>query len=69
VRAELYELDTEIGTNFYDEVIGPEFRSAARGVFARHSYLDLMKRNEQVEMRWSAICAGASPASTWKSPR
>ncbi len=49
VRAELYELDTEIGTNFYDEVIGPEFRSAARGVFARHSYLDLMKRNEQVE--------------------
>jgi len=49
VRAELYELDTEIGTNFYDEVIGPEFRSAARGVFARHSYIDLMKRNEQVE--------------------
>jgi regulator of protease activity HflC (stomatin/prohibitin superfamily) len=49
VRAELYELDTEVGQNYYDEVIGPEFRSAARGVFARHSYIDLMKRNEQVE--------------------
>ena len=49
VRAELYELDTEVGTNFYDKVIGPAFRSATRGVFARYSYLDLMKRNEQVE--------------------
>jgi regulator of protease activity HflC (stomatin/prohibitin superfamily) len=49
VVSELYELDTEVGLNFYDEVIGPEFRSAARGVFARRSYLDLLKRNEQIE--------------------
>jgi regulator of protease activity HflC (stomatin/prohibitin superfamily) len=49
VRSELYELDTEVGTNFYNEVIGPAFRSATRGVFARYSYLDLMKRNEQIE--------------------
>lgn len=46
---ELYELDTEVGLNYYDEVIGPEFRSAARGVFARRSYIDLLKRNEQIE--------------------
>src|SRR5215471_9012736 len=49
VIAELYELDTEIGTDYYKEVIGPEFRSAARGVFARHSYLELLRKNEQIE--------------------
>jgi regulator of protease activity HflC (stomatin/prohibitin superfamily) len=49
VVAELYELDTEIGPNYYDEVVGPEFRSAARGVFARHSYVDLAKKNEKIE--------------------
>jgi regulator of protease activity HflC (stomatin/prohibitin superfamily) len=49
VVSELYELDTEIGPNYYDEVVGPEFRSAARGVFARHSYTDLAKQNERIE--------------------
>jgi regulator of protease activity HflC (stomatin/prohibitin superfamily) len=49
VVSELYELDTEIGLNYYDEVVGPEFRSAARGVFARHSYQDLAKNNEKIE--------------------
>ncbi len=49
IVAELYYLDTEIGPNYYDEVIGPEFRSAARGVLARHSYVDLNKVNEKVE--------------------
>ncbi|MFO0590220.1 MAG: SPFH domain-containing protein [Polyangiaceae bacterium] len=49
IVSELYELDTEIGPNYYEEVIGPEFRSAARGVFARHSYLDLQKHNEKIE--------------------
>jgi regulator of protease activity HflC (stomatin/prohibitin superfamily) len=49
IISELYELDTEIGPNYYDEVVGPEFRSAARGVFARHSYLELQKNNEKIE--------------------
>lgn len=49
VISELYELDTEIGTDYYREVIGPEFRSAARGVFARHSYLEVLRKNEQIE--------------------
>ncbi len=49
IVAELYELDTEIGTTYYEEVIGPEFRSAARGVFARHSYAELQKKNESIE--------------------
>src|SRR5579863_2841991 len=49
IVTELYELDTEIGTDYYREVIGPEFRSAARGVFARHSYMELLRKNEQIE--------------------
>ncbi len=49
IVSELYLLDTEIGPNYYDEVVGPEFRSAARGVFARNSYLDLQARNEKLE--------------------
>ena len=49
IVAELYELDSEVGANYYDEVIGPEFRSAARGVFARHSYTELAGKNEKIE--------------------
>ena len=49
VVSELYDLDVEIGTNPYDEVIGPEFRTATRGVFARHSYLEVQKNNERLE--------------------
>jgi regulator of protease activity HflC (stomatin/prohibitin superfamily) len=49
VISELYELDTEIGPNYYDEVVGPEFRSAARGVFARHPYAELTVKNEKIE--------------------
>lgn len=49
VVSELYQLDTEIGANYYDEVIAPEFRSACRGVFARHSYTELQKKNEDIE--------------------
>jgi regulator of protease activity HflC (stomatin/prohibitin superfamily) len=49
VVSELYDLDSDIGLNYYDEIIGPEFRSAARGVFARHSYLELLRHNEEIE--------------------
>lgn len=53
VAAELYALDTEIGRNYYDEVIGPEFRSASRACFAAHSITDLpdvkSKLEEEIE--------------------
>jgi regulator of protease activity HflC (stomatin/prohibitin superfamily) len=49
VVSELYDLDVEIGRNYYDEVVGPEFRTATRGVFARHSYLEVQRINEQLE--------------------
>ena len=46
---ELYQLDSEVGANYYEEVVGPEFRSAARSVFARHSYTELAAKNEKIE--------------------
>src|SRR5271170_4644383 len=49
IATELYELDTEVGPTYYDEVVGPEFRSAARGVLARHPYQELMAKNQQIE--------------------
>ena len=55
IIAELYQLDTEIGPTYYDEVIAPEFKSAARSVFAHHSYLDLQKKNENIEHEIATI--------------
>jgi regulator of protease activity HflC (stomatin/prohibitin superfamily) len=49
IVTELYQLDTEIGPNYYDEVVAPEFKSACRGVFAHHSYKELQKKNEVLE--------------------
>jgi regulator of protease activity HflC (stomatin/prohibitin superfamily) len=49
IVSELYILDTEIGPNYFDEVVGPEFRSAAIGVLARSSYQDLQKENRAIE--------------------
>jgi len=49
IVSELYDLDVEIGPNYYEEVVGPEFRTATRGVFARHSYLEVQKINEKLE--------------------
>lgn len=49
VISELYDLANEIGPPYYEEVVGPEFRSSSRGVFARHSYTELMVKNEKIE--------------------
>jgi regulator of protease activity HflC (stomatin/prohibitin superfamily) len=49
IVSELYLLDTEIGPNYFDEVIGPEFRSAAIGVLAKISYQDLQRENGKIE--------------------
>jgi len=49
IVSELYLLDTEIGPNYFEEVIGPEMRSAAIGVFAHRSYVDLQKKNGAIE--------------------
>jgi SPFH domain / Band 7 family len=49
VISELYELDTEVGPNYYDEVVGHEVRSACIGVLARHSYTELRVHNREIE--------------------
>jgi hypothetical protein len=49
IVSELYLLDTEIGPNYFDEVVGPEFNSAAIGVFAHTSYADLQLKNGSIE--------------------
>jgi regulator of protease activity HflC (stomatin/prohibitin superfamily) len=49
IVSELYLLATEIGTNYFDEVVGPEFRSAAIGVLAQVSYQDLQRDNAKIE--------------------
>jgi len=49
VISELYQLHTEIGKDYYEEVVGPEFRSAARNVLARHSYTNLVGQLEKIE--------------------
>lgn len=49
IIAELYELNTEIGQHYYADIVSPEFKSAAMGVFARHSHTQLTKLNEKIE--------------------
>ena len=49
ILSELYALENELGPDYYAEVVGPEFRSAARGVIARHPLADARKKNERVE--------------------
>jgi regulator of protease activity HflC (stomatin/prohibitin superfamily) len=49
IIAELYDLANEIGPGYFEEVIGPEFRSSSRGVFALHPYGELMVKNEKIE--------------------
>ncbi|HTR54319.1 MAG TPA: SPFH domain-containing protein [Kofleriaceae bacterium] len=41
IIAELYQLEADVGPRYYDEVIGPELRSAAREELAKHSVVDL----------------------------
>lgn len=49
IVAELYELDTEIGPSYYDEVVGPEARSTIRGVVAQTSFTAIIPRSTAVE--------------------
>jgi regulator of protease activity HflC (stomatin/prohibitin superfamily) len=51
VIEELYDLDHEIGPSYYDEVIGPETRSAAREWFATNSFQDVTRDAHAIEDR------------------
>jgi regulator of protease activity HflC (stomatin/prohibitin superfamily) len=50
IVSELYELATEVSTtDYYHEVVQPEFRSAASRVFARHGWSELGADKEKIE--------------------
>ena len=46
---ELYRLQTEIGREYYQRVIGPSFVTLARSEFAKHAHNDLAKAGPQIE--------------------
>jgi regulator of protease activity HflC (stomatin/prohibitin superfamily) len=54
IIAELWMLDSEIGPAYYDEVIGPELRSATRIAFEHRSCVDLVKVDERLEAELEA---------------
>lgn len=49
VVSELFQLHTEVGRDYYEAVLGPHFRSAARSVLARHSYTNLVGQLGKIE--------------------
>lgn len=48
-RKRLYELHTEIGPNYYDELIGPAFVTLVRGEFSQHLHNDLSSEGSVIE--------------------
>lgn len=50
-RARLYELATQIGRGYYDDVIRPPFVTLTRAEFGRHAHADLAKDSPLIEQR------------------
>src|SRR5690349_4080692 len=48
-RNKLYELHTQIGPNYYEELIGPAFLTLVRGEFSHHLHNDLASESSQIE--------------------
>lgn len=48
-RSKLYELHTEIGPNYYEELIGPAFVTLVRAEFSHHFHNDLSSESSQIE--------------------
>ncbi|MBU0558491.1 MAG: prohibitin family protein [Bacteroidetes bacterium] len=46
---ELYFLHTEIGEQYYTEVVQQEFRSASRAVFSQYRYIDIPKKSLEIQ--------------------
>jgi regulator of protease activity HflC (stomatin/prohibitin superfamily) len=49
IESELYELDTDIGPNYYATSIAPELRSAGRSAIARYSFDKIQHESERFE--------------------
>lgn len=50
-RTRVYELATQIGPRYYDEVIRPAFVTIARAEFARHAHNDIAKDSPAIEQK------------------
>ncbi len=48
-RNKLYQLHTEIGPNYYEELIGPAFITLVRGEFSLHLHNDLSSESAVIE--------------------
>ena len=48
-RDQIYRVASEIGGNYYDEVIQPPFSTLTRSEFARHAHNDLAKDSPAIE--------------------
>lgn len=48
-RARLYELHTQIGPNYYEELVGPAFVTLVRGAFSQHFHNDLASEAVMIE--------------------
>lgn len=53
-RSRLYELATQIGRQYYDEIIRPAFVTIARAEFARHIHNDVAKDSPAIEEKITA---------------
>lgn len=48
-RSKLYELHTQIGPNYYEELIGPAFVTLVRGEFSQHLHNNLASESSEIE--------------------
>jgi regulator of protease activity HflC (stomatin/prohibitin superfamily) len=46
---ELYALHQEIGSDYYNQIVQQQFRSVARGVFAKYKYNDITKKSVEIQ--------------------
>lgn len=47
-ESELYELQTELGENYYDKVIKPQFRTAIRNILSAYNMVSISKETPNV---------------------
>ena len=47
--AKLYELHTQVGPGYYEELVRPVFRTLLRNEFARHKHNDLARESSAIE--------------------
>ena len=49
LREKIYELHTEVGPNYYEELLGPAFVTLIRGEFSKHMHNNLAREASEIE--------------------